>query len=209
MKKYSGIDLHSNNSVIVVTDETDKVRYQRRLANDLGQILAALAPHREELVGVVVESTFNWHWLVDGLIEAGYRVHLANTNAIKKYYEGLKYSTDETDAAHFAQLLRLKLLPTGNIYPRAAAPGAGCDGSESPGVSSQHQEAWSGALAGGGGGYFRLFPYAVTRAAPASITRSERAAIYFLSASMGNRPQPAPDPCGPAVAFPPLHGHAG
>jgi transposase len=115
--KLSGIDLHSNNSVVVVSDDRDRIVYQRRLPNDLGQILAALAPHREELVGVVVESTFNWYWLVDGLMEAGYRVHLANTTAIKKY-EGLKHSGDVEDAAYLAQLLRLGLLPEGYIYPR-------------------------------------------------------------------------------------------
>jgi transposase len=79
----------------------------------------ALAPHREELIGVVVESTYNWYWLVDGLMDAGYRVHLANTAAIKKY-EGLKYSGDAADAAYLAQLLRLRLLPEGYIYPREA-----------------------------------------------------------------------------------------
>ena len=117
--KFSGIDLHSNNSVVVVSDEQDRIVYQRRLPNELGQILAALAPHREELVGVVVESTFNWYWLVDGLMQAGYRVHLANTTAIKKY-EGLKYSGDMEDATYLAQLLRLGLLPEGYIYPREA-----------------------------------------------------------------------------------------
>ena len=115
--KFSGIDLHSNNSVVVISDGEDRVVYQRRLPNELGQILAALAPHREELVGVVIESTFNWYWLVDGLMEAGYRVHLANTTAIKKY-EGLKYSGDAADALYLAQLLRLGLLPEGYIYPR-------------------------------------------------------------------------------------------
>lgn len=85
MRKFSGIDLHSNNSVIVVSDEEDRIVYQRRLANDLAVIVQALEPHREELIGVVVEATYNWYWLVDGLMEAGYRVHLANTAAIKKY----------------------------------------------------------------------------------------------------------------------------
>ncbi|MCK7581667.1 MAG: hypothetical protein MZV65_42645 [Chromatiales bacterium] len=50
-------------------------------------------------------------------MDAGYRVHLANTTAIKKY-EGLKYSGDFADAAYPAQLLRLGLLPEGYIYPR-------------------------------------------------------------------------------------------
>lgn len=63
-----------------------------------------------------VESTYNWYWLVDGLQAAGYRVHLANTAAIKQY-DGLKHSGDESDAAHLAQLLRLGILPTGYICP--------------------------------------------------------------------------------------------
>src|SRR6202049_4379310 len=117
--KFSGIDLHSNNSVVVVSDEEDRIVYQKRLPNNLEQIRAALAPYRDELAGVVVESTYNWYFLVDGLMDAGYRVHLANTTAIKKY-EGLKYSGDEADAAYLAKLLRLGLLPEGYIYPREA-----------------------------------------------------------------------------------------
>jgi transposase len=66
----------------------------------------------------VVESTYNWYWLVDALMEAGYRVHLANTAAIVQY-SGLKYADDDTDAAWLAKLLRLGLLPEGYIYPKA------------------------------------------------------------------------------------------
>ncbi len=117
--KYSGIDLHSNNSVVVVSDEVDRVLVRRRVANDAAAILALLAAHRAELVGVVVESTYNWYWLVDALQEDGYRVHLANTSAIKRY-EGLKHSGDEDDAAYLAQLLRLEILPSGYICPPAA-----------------------------------------------------------------------------------------
>jgi len=116
--RFCGIDLHSNNSVVVVTDETDKVLVSRRCTNDLAKILALLAPHQSELSGVVVESTYNWYWLVDGLIAAGYAVKLANTVAMKQY-DGLKHSDDETDAAHLAHMLRLGILPTGYIHPPA------------------------------------------------------------------------------------------
>jgi transposase len=112
--KYSGIDLHSNNSVVTVTDEEDRVVAEKRMPNELPKILALLAPWQGELVGVVVESTYNWYWLVDGLKAAGYKVHLANTAAIKKY-EGLKHSGDEADARYLAHLLRLGILPTGTI----------------------------------------------------------------------------------------------
>ncbi len=113
---YSGIDLHSNNSVVTVTDDDDRVVAEKRLPNDLAKILSFLLPWREALAGVVVESTFNWYWLVDGLQAAGFIVHLANTTAIKKY-EGLKHSGDETDARYLAHLLRLGILPTGTILP--------------------------------------------------------------------------------------------
>jgi transposase len=115
--KYCGIDLHSNNSVVIVSDEEDRIVFSKRLPNDLGQIGAALEPHRKDLAGVVIESTYNWYWLVDGLMATGYQVHLAHPSAIKKY-EGLKHSGDFADAAYLAHLLRLGLLAEGYIYPR-------------------------------------------------------------------------------------------
>ena len=113
---YSGIDLHSNNSVVSVIDETDRVVAEKRLPNELARILTFLAPWQAELAGVVIESTYNWYWLVDGLQAAGFVVHLANTTAIRKY-DGLKHSGDETDARYLAHLLRLGILPTGTILP--------------------------------------------------------------------------------------------
>jgi transposase len=117
MQLYGGIDLHANNSVVVVLDEQDRVVYQNRLPNHLEQILHQLSSYQEAIEGIVVESTYNWYWLVDGLMEAGYRVHLANTAAIQ-HYEGLKYSDDHSDARWLAHLLRLGLLPEGYIYPK-------------------------------------------------------------------------------------------
>lgn len=118
MKLYAAIDLHSNNSYLVIIDENDRPVVEKRLRNDLGEILAYMAPHRESVVGVAVESTFNWYWLVDGLQEAGYEVKLVNTTAVKKY-DGIKYTSDQHDALHLAHLMRLGLLPTGYIYPKA------------------------------------------------------------------------------------------
>jgi transposase len=114
--RFRGIDLHSNNSVVVITDEMDKVLASRRCPNDLSKIIALLEPHRAEMAGVVIESTYNWYWLADGLMAAGYEVKLANTVAMKRY-DGLKHSGDEDDAAHLAHLLRLGILPTGYIHP--------------------------------------------------------------------------------------------
>jgi transposase len=116
MKLYGAIDLHSNNNVTVLIDEQDKVVYEKRLPNDLGVIAQQLAAYQSSLDGIVVESTYNWYWLVDGLMDQGYRVHLANTAAIQQY-EGLKYTDDHSDARWLAHILRLGVLPEGYIYP--------------------------------------------------------------------------------------------
>jgi len=121
MKLYGAIDLHSTNNVTVVIDEQDRVVYQKRLPNDLALILKELCVYQSELEGIVVESTYNWYWLVDGLMEQGYKLHLANTAAIQQY-EGLKYTDDHSDARWLAHLLRLDVLPEGHIYPKADRP---------------------------------------------------------------------------------------
>ena len=121
MKLYGAMDLHSTNSVLVVIDEEDKIVYQKRLPNDLALILKELCVYQSRLEGIVVESTYNWYWLVDGLMEQGYKVHLANTAAIQQY-EGLKYSNDDSDARWLAHVLRLGILPQGYIYPREERP---------------------------------------------------------------------------------------
>ena len=117
MSHYCGIDLHSNNHVVVVIDEQDKRVFEKRLSNDLSLTLKALSPYRESLRGIAVESTFNWYWLVDGLQEYGYDLQLVNTAAVTQY-DGLKYSGDHHDAFHLAHLMRLGILPTGYIYPK-------------------------------------------------------------------------------------------
>jgi len=117
MKLYAAIDLHSNNNVLVILDEQDKTVYERRLPNDLGIVLAQLEPHKPHIEAIALESTYNWYWLGDGLMEAGYQVKLVNTVEVKTY-DGLKYTGDEHDARHLAHLLRLGVLPTGHIYPK-------------------------------------------------------------------------------------------
>lgn len=117
MQTYAGIDLHSSNSYIGVIDEHDRRLYSKRLHNELPCILQALEPYRDSLEGVVVESTYNWYWLVDGLMENGYHVLLANPSAIQNY-SGLKHTDDRSDAFWLAHMRRLNILPTGYIYPK-------------------------------------------------------------------------------------------
>jgi len=105
MELYAGIDLHSTSNYLGIIDEEDKRVYKKKLPNDLGTILQALEPFKEDLSGVAVESTFNWYWLVDGLMDNDYKMHLANPSAFQQY-EGLKHKDDKWDSF----LLRRRIL---------------------------------------------------------------------------------------------------
>ncbi len=80
-------------------------------------ILNTLLPFKNDLQGVVIESTFNWYWLADALQTHGYQVHLAHP-AANQQYNGYKHTNDKTDARWLARLLQLGLLKTGYIYPK-------------------------------------------------------------------------------------------
>jgi transposase len=121
MELYTGLDVHSSNTRVGIVDSEGRRVYERRISNDVGQILDHLSPIQDEVVGVVVESTYNWYWLVDALKEAGYKVHLANPSAMKMY-EGRKHTDDRHDAFWLADLLRLGILPEGYIYPKEDRP---------------------------------------------------------------------------------------
>jgi len=117
-KLYAGLDLHANNTFCAVIDQDGQSVFQRRLRNELPTISQTLQPYQPQLHAVAVESTFNWYWLVDGLQAAGFPVQLANPTKIQQY-SGLKRTGDASDAHWLAEMLRLGILPTGYIYPKA------------------------------------------------------------------------------------------
>jgi len=122
MELYAGLDLHSRNTYTGIMTKDFKRVFGKRLTNDLPVIVGALEPFRNDIQGIVVESTYNWYWLVDGLMDAGYDcLHLANPSAIKQY-EGLKHVDDKSDSFWLAHLLSLGILPEGYIYPKEERP---------------------------------------------------------------------------------------
>ena len=122
MQLYAGLDLHSRNTYIGIMDKEFKRVFGKRVSNNLPLILKTLDPFQDQLEGIVVESTFNWYWLIDGLMNAGYHcMHLANPAAMKQY-EGIKHTDDQHDAFFLAQMLILGILPQGYIYPKEDRP---------------------------------------------------------------------------------------
>ena len=118
---YAGSDLHGNSNFLGIIDAQGKRVFKKKLPNELVLIRQTLRPFQGELVGIAVESTYNWYWMVDGLMEEGYKVHLANPSAIQQY-TGLKHTDDKHDAFWLAEMLRLGILPEGYIYPKEERP---------------------------------------------------------------------------------------
>ena len=117
MDLYTGIDLHSNNGFYGILNEKGERIFQKKLPNELPRVLKTLEPFKKDINVIAVESTYNWYWLVDGLMDEGYPIELANPAGMTQY-NGLKHADDKSDAFFLAELLRLHILPKGYIYPR-------------------------------------------------------------------------------------------
>lgn len=113
---YGGMDLHGDNVFCSLMDERRNVVFEKRLPNDLTVISSALAPFKEKLSALAVESTFNWYWLVDGLMKCNFPMKLANPARMQENL-GLKQANDKTDSRFIARQLITGSLPEGYIYP--------------------------------------------------------------------------------------------
>ena len=120
-KYMAGIDLHSNNLFCAIVDMEGKRVFEKKLPCEMKSVLEALKPFKKRLEKIAVESTYNWYWLVDGLQDHGYPVVLANPAAMEQY-DGLKHADDKSDGFFLAEMLRLDILPTGNICDRTVRP---------------------------------------------------------------------------------------
>lgn len=117
---YSGIDLSARHSHLCVVDENLSIYLQLKVANDLSRIAQLLDPFTPHLK-IVVESTFNWYWLVDGLQALGFQVSLAHSLGLSLITHA-KVKTDRRDAFTLAKLLRAGLIPKAYIYPASSRP---------------------------------------------------------------------------------------
>ena len=117
---YCGIDLSARDSHLCVIDESLTIRLQQKAANDLPSIASLLHPFKPHLK-IVVESTFNWYWLVDGLLALGFDVCLAHTLGLS-FITKAKIKTDRRDAFSLAKLLSAGLIPKAYIYPASTRP---------------------------------------------------------------------------------------
>lgn len=116
MDLYCGIDLGARRSNVCVVDAEGGIRFERGVENELASMSALFASFGGTM-HVVVESTFNWYWLADGLSEHGYSVTLAHPLALRAI-TGARVKTDKRDARTLAQLHRLGAIPRAAIVPK-------------------------------------------------------------------------------------------
>jgi transposase len=117
---YCGIDLSARDSHLCVIDESLSIHLQQKAANELPRIARLLEPFKPDLK-IVIESTFNWYWLVDGLKDLGFDLSLAHTLGLAMITQA-KVKTDRRDAFTLAKLLRAGVIPKAYIYPAETRP---------------------------------------------------------------------------------------
>jgi transposase len=116
-----GVDLHSDNVVGVMIDDSERLVLKRKFKPDLPSILSAFEPYKDTIKEIGVEATCNWYWFVDGMRDAGYNVRLAHPPAIEGN-SGKKRTNDYDDAFNLAHLLRVNNFPDAYIYPKEERP---------------------------------------------------------------------------------------
>jgi transposase len=119
MNCFCGIDLGAKRSQVCIIDDEQKVLVNRKVANDINVIHKLIRPHG--LVPTVIESTFNWYWIVDGLQNRKIPVTLAHSLKLAAI-SSAKVKTDKRDALVLATLLRAKMIPESYIYPAEDRP---------------------------------------------------------------------------------------
>jgi transposase len=114
---YAGADLHGNNVFLSICNQDGANVFRRRVKANLDAVNAALDPFWDRIEVLGVESTFNWYWFVDGLLEQGRNVKLGNPAKMEQY-NGIKITNDLSDADWLAEQLRLGIFPECYIYPK-------------------------------------------------------------------------------------------
>ena len=73
---YVGADLHSSNILLSLADNAGTEIIKKKVKTNITDIDKVLSPFKSQIKVIGVESTFNWYWFVDGLVDLGYNQQL-------------------------------------------------------------------------------------------------------------------------------------
>jgi transposase len=114
-RHYCGIDLHARSLYVCILDQTGQVLVHQNLRASPEELLAAVAPYRDDLV-LAVECIFTWYWVADLCAQEGIAFVLGHALYMKAIHGG-KAKNDRIDALKIATLLRGGMLPQAYVYP--------------------------------------------------------------------------------------------
>jgi len=114
-RHYCGIDLHARTLYVCVLDQAGQVLVHKNLRASPEELLAAVAPYRDDLV-LAVECIFTWYWVADLCAQEGIAFVLGHALYMKAIHGG-KAKNDRIDALKIATLLRGGMLPQAYVYP--------------------------------------------------------------------------------------------
>jgi len=114
-RHYCGIDLHARTMYVCILDSAGQVLVHKNLRASPEELLAAVAPYRDDLV-IAVECIFTWYWVADLCAQEGIAFVLGHALYMKAIHGG-KAKNDRIDALKIATLLRGGMLPQAYVYP--------------------------------------------------------------------------------------------
>jgi transposase len=115
-RRYVGIDLHRQRSVVVTVNEEGDLLGCVRIDNGPLELVKAVTAHGGE-IEVALESTYGFYWAADVLAAEHIPVHLVHPLGL--HWDSRRVKNDERDAAELANRLRRGDLPEAWIAPPA------------------------------------------------------------------------------------------
>src|SRR3990172_7771905 len=114
-RHYCGIDLYARTMYVCSLDSAGQVLVHQNLRASPEELLAAVAPYRDDLV-LAVECIFTGYWVADLCAKEGIAFVLGHA-LYRKAIHGGKAKNDRIDALKVATLLRGGMLPQAYVYP--------------------------------------------------------------------------------------------
>ena len=117
-KQYAcGVDLHSKDSYICITDKEKNILTHRKIGNRHTDIwLKILHQYKDDIV-VAAESTFAWYWLADLCDQNNIEFILGHALYMKAIHGG-KAQNDRIDSKKIALLVTSGMFPVAYVYPK-------------------------------------------------------------------------------------------
>jgi transposase len=103
---FAGLDVGLHKTALCIADGDGKVWLERRLASEIGDVVAGLRAFRTKIGSVGLKAGTLAQWLAYGLRAASFRPVVVEARQINTTLSAMRNKTDRNDARGIAQFLR-------------------------------------------------------------------------------------------------------